>query len=162
LKDNARQSISEIAHNLGVSRTTVKSRIDLMRERNVIKRFTIELDGDEATGGMQSNAFFVLQLKRRICRLVYQSIRGWPELVQCWSLSGENDMLVQVRCTNNDAVERLRDRIVRHPEVVRAVTFMVLNEWIKRPSVIEVADEKPDDFITALLADANPIDVTEH
>jgi len=161
LKENARQSISEIASHLGVSRTTVKNRIDLMRARNVIKRFTIELDDADNTSVTPSNAFFLLQLKRRICRLIYESIRGWPELVQCWSLSGENDMLVQVRCSDNDGIERLRDRIVRHPEVAHAVTFMVLNEWLKRPS-LDGADVKPEDFISKLLANATPIDVTEH
>jgi Lrp/AsnC family leucine-responsive transcriptional regulator len=161
LKENARQSISEIAIRLGVSRTTVKNRIDLMRTRNVIKRFTIELGDTDHSGVTPSNAFFLLQLKRRICRLIYESIRGWPELVQCWSLSGENDMLVQVRCSDNDGIERLRDRIVRHPEVAHAVTFMVLNEWLKRPSV-EAVEGKPEDFMSKLLANATPIDVTEH
>ncbi len=162
LKENARQSISEIASQLGVSRTTVKNRIDLMRERHVIKRFTIELDDNDQAGGAPSNAFFLLRLKRRICRLVFQTIRGWPELVQCWSLSGENDMLVQVRCVDNDGIERLRDRLVRHPEVLQATTFMVLNEWLRRPNGGDNVDEKPDDFMTKLLADANPIDITEH
>ena len=62
LKENARQSISEIAIRLGVSRTTVKNRIDLMRARNVIKRFTIELGDTDHSGGTPSNAFFLLQL----------------------------------------------------------------------------------------------------
>ncbi len=92
---------------------------------------------------------------------MYQSIRGWPELVQCWSLSGENDMLVQVRCADNDGIERLRDRMTRHPEVVRAVTFMVLNEWIKRPAHFHLPEEKSDQFMVKLLGEMNPLAMSE-
>ncbi len=64
LKEDARQTVSEIAGRLGVSRTTVKNRMDLMRERNVIKRFTIELDDDDSASGSPSNAFFLLVVSR--------------------------------------------------------------------------------------------------
>jgi Lrp/AsnC family transcriptional regulator, leucine-responsive regulatory protein len=43
LQQDSRRTVSEIAAVTKVSRTTVKDRIDLMRQRNVIKRFTIDL-----------------------------------------------------------------------------------------------------------------------
>jgi Lrp/AsnC family transcriptional regulator, leucine-responsive regulatory protein len=132
LREDSRMQVSEMAARLGVSRTTVRNRIDMMCERNVIKRFTIELDDEEPETGSPSSAFFLLQLKRRMCRIIYQKIKGWPELVQAWSLSGQNDMLLLVRALDNDGIEDLRMRLVRDPEIVRVETIVVLSEWIKR------------------------------
>jgi Lrp/AsnC family leucine-responsive transcriptional regulator len=157
LKEDARQTVSEIAGRLGVSRTTVHNRIELLRDRNVIKRFTIELEGHLDTTGAPSNAFFILKLKRRICRLVFETIQGWPEIVQCWSLSGQNDMLVQVRCVDNDGIERLREKLVRHPEIVQAETLMVLSEWIKHPS----DNKNPDDLESMLKGEMSAIALPE-
>ena len=70
-------------------------------------------------------------------------------------------MLVQVRCADNDGIERLRDRMTRHPEVVRAVTFMVLNEWIKRPAHFHLPEEKSDQFMVKLLGEMNPLAMSE-
>ncbi len=143
LREDARMNISEMAARLNISRTTVKNRIDLLCERNVIKRFTIELDTEHAQNGVPSSAFFILQLKRRMCRLIYEKIRGWPELVQAWSLSGQNDMLILVRTVDNDGIENLRSKLIRDSEILNVETVMVLSEWIRKP-------DQPEEKTTAL------------
>lgn len=132
LEEDAKRTTTEIALLLGISRTTVKNRIDRMRDRGVIKRYTIELESPSADDGRPSSAFFVVQLKRPICRIVYQSIRGWPELLQAWSLTGDTDLLVLVRTTDSDRIEHLRERLVRHPEVSKVTTQLVLKDWVRR------------------------------
>ena len=44
LMDNSRLSISELAERLGVSRPTVKSRLDRLEKEGVIQRYTIKLN----------------------------------------------------------------------------------------------------------------------
>lgn len=132
LEEDAKRTTTEIALLLGISRTTVKNRIDRMRDRGVIKRYTIELENPSAEDGRPSSAFFAVQLKRPICRIVYQSIRGWPELLQAWSLTGETDLLVLVRTTDSERIEHLRERLIRHPEVSRVTTQLVLQDWVRR------------------------------
>ena len=132
LEEDARRTTTEIALSLGISRTTVKNRIDRMRDHGVIKRYTIELGNPSAEDGRPSTAFFAVQLKRPICRIVYQSIRGWPELLQAWSVTGETDLLVLVRTTDSERIEHLRERLIRHPEVSRVTTQLVLQDWVRR------------------------------
>ena len=44
LMDNSRLSISELAERLGVSRPTVRSRLDRLEQEGIIQRYTIELN----------------------------------------------------------------------------------------------------------------------
>jgi Lrp/AsnC family leucine-responsive transcriptional regulator len=132
LREDGRMQVSELAARLGVSRTTVRNRIDMLCERNIIKRFTIELDREHADSGSPSSAFFLLQLKRRMCRLIFHKIKGWPELRQAWSLSGQNDMLLLVHAVDNEGIEDLRARLIRDPEIVKVETVIVLSEWLKQ------------------------------
>ncbi|MCA3561734.1 MAG: Lrp/AsnC family transcriptional regulator [Aestuariivirga sp.] len=132
LEEDAKRTTTEIASILGISRTTVKNRIDRMRDHGVIKRYTIELENPSAEEGRPSTAFFVVQLKRPICRIVYQSIRGWPELLQAWSVTGETDFLVLVRTTDSERIEHLRERLIRHPEVRNVTRQLVLQDWVRR------------------------------
>lgn len=132
LQQDARRSISEISAITKVSRTTIKDRIDLMRERNVIKRFTIELAETRKADPACGSAFFQIRLKRHVCSMVYASISGWPELLGCWSIAGDLDMIVLVGATSNAEIERLRDKLARHPEVRTLHTLTILREWTDR------------------------------
>ena len=137
LQEDARMNISEIATRLNVSRTTVKNRIDLLSENRVIKRFTIELNDNFVASDTSVSAFFILQLKLRTCRIIYEKIKNWPELIQAWSLSGQNDMLILVKAPNHDGLENLRMHLRRDQEIVKLETVMVLSEWIRKPDQSE-------------------------
>jgi Lrp/AsnC family transcriptional regulator, leucine-responsive regulatory protein len=129
LRQNARRTISEMAAVLGVSRTTVKERMERLVSNGVIKQFTIRT-ADPALGraaGMRD--FFHVQLNRPVCPVVYGFLEGWPELVGCWSVSGKIDMIVLVDCAGHEEIERLRDKLARHPEVRRLRTSLALRQW---------------------------------
>ncbi len=145
LQQDARRSISEISAITKVSRSTVKDRIDLMRERNVIKRFTIELAETRQSDPACGSAFFQIRLKRHVCSIVYASISGWPELLGCWSIAGDLDMIVLVGATSNAEIERLRDKLARHPEVRTLSTLTILREWTDRTDMrnADILDRNP-------------------
>ncbi len=149
LQQDAWRTISEIAAVVGLSRATVKDRIDLMRERGVIKRFTVELEHGAEPDLVCETAFFLLRLRRPVCRIVYGTIQAWPELLGCWSIAGDLDMVVLVSASSNGEIERLRDRLARHPEVNRLQTLTVLRDWPNRarslhPKAARLINEMPD------------------
>jgi len=129
LQQDARRTISEIATVTGLSRATVRDRIDLMRESGVIRRFTIEIAEPQKEAPAYGSAFFQLRLKRPVCRIIYAAVNGWPELLGCWSIAGDLDMIVLIGATSNYEIERLRDKLARHPEVKTLTTLTILREW---------------------------------
>lgn len=133
LRLDARRTVSEIAGLVGVSRTTVKDRIDLMRERGIIRRFTVELAEADAPD-QHARAFFQLRLHRPMCKLVHATISGWPEVVGFWSTAGDLDAMVLVAAASAAEIDTLREKLGRHPEVRSLTTIVVLREWINRGS----------------------------
>ena len=132
LKQNSRRTYSEMGVILSISRTTVKDKIDRLMDAGVIKRFTIELAETDQNAKSGVGAFFNLRLKRPFCKVVQETIAGWPELVGSWSIAGGTDMMVYVNCSSDDELEILRDRLARHPEVRTLWTDMVLRQWVNR------------------------------
>jgi Lrp/AsnC family transcriptional regulator, leucine-responsive regulatory protein len=129
LRQNARRTISEMAAILGVSRTVVKERMDRLVAMGIIRQFTIRMGGTPQQRPPGLRAFFHVQLHRPVCQDVYGFIEGWPELVGCWSITGKIDMVVLVDCAGQEEVERLRDRLARHPEVRRLRISIALRQW---------------------------------
>ena len=128
LRQDSRRTYSELAGLLQVSRPTVTERIERLVERGIIRRFTIELaEGESEPEGL--TAFFHLQLRGPLCRAVYRSMTGWPALLGCWSIAGSTDMTVLVRCTGQEELEFLRDRLARHPDVKTLWTELCLRQW---------------------------------
>lgn len=129
LKQNSRRTYSQLSGMLGASRTTVKDHIDRLQELGIIKRFTVDIAeaGHRSANGV--NAFFHVLLRRPVCKIIYESVSGWPELVGCWSIAGGTDMTLLVMCASDDELEILRDRLARHPEVETLWTAMVLRQW---------------------------------
>jgi len=132
LKQDSRRTYCEMGDILSISRTTVKDKIDRLMDAGIIKRFTIELAEPEQNTKPGVGAFFNLRLKRPFCKIVQETISGWPELVGSWSIAGGTDMMVYVNCISDDELEILRDRLARHPEVETLWTDMVLRQWMNR------------------------------
>uniref|UniRef100_UPI003BABBB8B Lrp/AsnC family transcriptional regulator n=1 Tax=Stappia sp. TaxID=1870903 RepID=UPI003BABBB8B len=134
LEEDSRRSYTELAAILGVSRMTVKNRVDRLVDRGVIETFTIKLADTGPSGPTQpaATAFFHLKLKRPFCKTVYETIEAWPEVLGAWSIAGETDMTLLVSCASDGTLEELRDRLARHPEVQALSTAMVLRQWRHR------------------------------
>ncbi len=131
LKQDARASFSSMAAQLDVSRTTVKDHIDRLKSSGVIQRFTIEVAENTVQPNNGVSAFFHIKLRRAVCKIIHESIRGWPELVGCWSLAGGTDMSIQISCVSDDHLEILRDRLARHPEIETLWTAIILRQWVQ-------------------------------
>lgn len=142
LRENARRSLTEIGHLVGISRPTVRHHIDKLVREKVIRRFTIEIEQGLESRPSGVRAIFEVRLRRNVCGKVFASISHWSELVSCWSTSGSVDMRVLVEAADQGIIEDLRDRLARHPEVASLTTTMVLKTWCERISGIhEIAPE---------------------
>jgi hypothetical protein len=53
-------------------------------------------------------------------------------LIQAWSVKGDTDFLVLIKARDSADVERLREQLLRHPDVKNVPTALVLHEWVKR------------------------------
>ncbi|SDR21073.1 transcriptional regulator, AsnC family [Rhizobiales bacterium GAS191] len=152
LQQNSRRSVTELAAILGLSRTTIRERVEHMVERGVIRRFTVDVADIRLGDGTNGTAIFQIRLKRPVCRIIYGSICGWPELLGCWSIAGDIDMVILLSCSSNVELERLRDRLARHPEVKSLTTLSILREWTHKASLHGATQMLPEDSVEEIEA----------
>lgn len=129
LAQDSRRPLSELAALLGVSRQTVHNRMTRLVEQGVISRFTIETHDEARESAEPPQVMFTLNLRQNTCSLLFQEIKAWPELIQCWSVTGDRDMVVIAQAVNAEDAERLRARLSRHPDVLGIRTAHVLRWW---------------------------------
>ncbi len=127
LMQNSRRSLTELSASLGVSRQTIQNCMQRLIDREVIKRFTIEVADEVNTE--REKIIFSLKLKENSCAKLFASIKNWPELLRCWTVTGDRDLVVVVEVTTSDDAERLRSRLYRHPNVIAVHTETILKVW---------------------------------
>lgn len=134
LAQNSRASFSEIGGKLGLSRTAVKKRIERLCDKGQIRRFTIEIGSTKTQAEpLAVEALFHLTLRGSYCRKLYTAWKNWPEIRGFWSLAGDLDMMLLIRCATMESLESLRERMSRHADIRQVATTIVLREWINKP-----------------------------
>ncbi len=125
LKADARKTVNELAARLGIPRSTVHERITRLRERGVIKKFTIEEDYSKT--GIPTVAFILAaydpssHIKQRE---VAKEIATIPGVFSVHIISGEWDMLIKVRGkTIEDIGNLIVDRVRQTKGLAKTYTM---------------------------------------
>lgn len=97
LQKDAKMSISEIAQIVGMSSGAVDNRIEKLKERGIIQGFRVILNLNKLGEGV-CFFFFLRRKKHSLENLesVEAQIRSVPEILQCYTLGGNHDFLIQI------------------------------------------------------------------
>ena len=91
LRENARTSTAELARGLGLSRTTVQSRIERLERSGVVTGYTVKL-ADKVEQGLV-RTFVLITLAPRQTQVIQSALRRIPEVRTLHSVSGPFDLL---------------------------------------------------------------------
>lgn len=98
LRKDARMSVSSLSAELGLSRATVKMRLDRLIETGVIERFTIETSAGHDAGLVR--AIMMIQLAGGMSRAVIRAIRAMPQVARLHSTNGGWDLVAELECVS--------------------------------------------------------------
>jgi DNA-binding Lrp family transcriptional regulator len=130
LRENARAPTAEIARRLGVSRTTVQSRIERLERRGVIAGYTLRLS--EEYSGALIRAHVLLTILPKLIRQVELGLRAIPAVRTLHSVSGNVDMIAVIEARSVGELDRLADQIGALEGVERTATSLILSTRIDR------------------------------
>ena len=135
LRIDASSSVSEIAADLGMPRTTVQERIRKMVRGGVIKRFTVLLDHSKL--GKPVTAFILVSFLSGTGvsqREAAEKIAQIPDISEVHVISGDWDIIAKARGESIQAIgELVLDRIRNVKGVERTLTctsFVAVKETI--------------------------------
>jgi DNA-binding Lrp family transcriptional regulator len=90
LQDNARMSVKEIAETVQLSTTPIHERIKRLEASGVIKQYATLIDGTKINKGLMVICYVSLsQHSKKSGTHFIKLINELPEVVECYSISGE-------------------------------------------------------------------------
>ena len=131
LVEDGRRTYDDIGRPGGLSAPSVKRRVDRLRERGALRGFTAVVDH----GAMGWNTEALVELfypPGTTLDEVATTLRGHPEVVEAWSVTGEADAIARVRTDDNADLERLIMDLQRNGLVVRTRSQVVLSRLVGR------------------------------
>ena len=130
LRDDARMPTAELARRLGLSRTTVQSRMERLQRTKVIAGFTITVPDALEAGFVRAHVLISLAPKRS--GAIEQALRRIPEVRVLHSVSGPFDLIAVVAAHSIGELDALIDRIGVLDGVERTTTAVLLSTRIQR------------------------------
>lgn len=130
LRENARASTAELARRLGVSRTTVQSRIERLEKSGVIAGYGVRLSPDYERNLVR--AHILVTALPKLSASVEAVLRRIPEVRTLHSISGSFDMIIVVEAPSVRDLDTLIDRIGALDGVERTLSSIILSTKIDR------------------------------
>jgi DNA-binding Lrp family transcriptional regulator len=130
LRENARAPVAELARALGLSRTTVQSRLARLERSGVIAGYSVRLS--EAVERGQIHAFVMLTVEPKQAAAVTTALRHMGGVRRLQSVSGPFDMIAAIEAPSVDQMDALIDEIGAVRGVERTNSSIVLSTKFDR------------------------------
>ena len=103
LQKNAKATVQEIAAQVHLSTTPVHDRIKSMEQNGVIKEYVALVDKSKINKGLMVICYVSLKEHSKIAGGKFiKNIMDMPEVLECYSISGEFDFMLKVLTENMD------------------------------------------------------------
>lgn len=123
LRRNARLSITELAQDTGLSRSTARTRLDALVANGHIRRFTIETDVDVEG---EVRAITLVALQGKMSRQVIRTLTRIPGVSTVFATNGAWDLVVDIRTDSLVNFDRILREIREIPGVVTSESCLLL------------------------------------
>jgi DNA-binding Lrp family transcriptional regulator len=130
LVSDARRSVSDIARLLGIGRATAHERIARLEKNGTIAGYTVILNRNPFEQTTQ--ALVMLSIVQRRQKEIVRALQSLPEVVLCYSVSGDSDLIVNVQAPRIEDVDALLDEILGIDGVERCRSWIILGQQFRR------------------------------
>jgi DNA-binding Lrp family transcriptional regulator len=130
LRENARAPVAELARSLGLSRTTVQSRLARLERSGVIAGYSVKLAESEAARML--HAYVLLTVEPKAAAAVTGALKRMPGVRRLESVSGPFDMVASVEARSVAEMDALIDEIGALTGVERTNSSLVLSTKFDR------------------------------
>lgn len=130
LRDNSRASTSELARQLGLSRSTVQSRLNKLLDNGVITGFTLQLG--ENYSAKLIRAHVLIELDQKLTGQTQAELKQMHKVTALYAISGAYDMIALVEAHSTGELSRLLDEIAGLDGIARTNSSVILETKFER------------------------------
>ncbi|MBD2748271.1 Lrp/AsnC family transcriptional regulator [Microvirga sp. BT688] len=140
LQADGRMTAQEIADRVGLSPSPCARRVRLLEEAGVVKGYVAVID--QAKVGLPISVFASVKLERQreddLDRFS-QAVARWPEVVDCYLMTGQRDYLLRIVVSDLESYERfLKDKLTRLDGVASIESSFALGQ-VKRSHALPIS-----------------------
>lgn len=133
LQRDGRLSNQELADRVSLSPSPCLRRVRRLEERGYIKRYVALVDAEKV--GLGLLAYVSIRLDKHLhgshapISEFARDVQRWPEVVECYAMSGDMDYLLRVQVADLAHFSRFAmDTLMRHPAVVDMKSYFALQQ----------------------------------
>lgn len=140
LQDDGKISMGELAEKVGLSPSPCARRVRLMEKAGIIKGYAAIIDQKRV--GLPISAFASIKLERQreedLDRFE-ETVSRWPEVLDCYLMTGQRDYLMRVVAADLEAYERfIKDKLTRLDNIASIETSFALGQ-VKRSETLPIS-----------------------
>ena len=139
LQENGRLTIAELAEKVGLSPSPCHRRMRLLEERGAIKQYVALLN--QHAVGLPVSVFVSIKLESQredALNRFAKAIAPWPEILECYLMTGPRDYLLRVVVADLEAYETfLKSKLTRLPGIASMESSFAL-EQVKYTSALPI------------------------
>lgn len=139
LQADGKITIGELAEHVGLSPSPCARRVRLLEQAGVIRGYTAIVDQKKV--GLPISAFASIKLERQREEDLDDfaaAVSRWPEVVDCYLMTGQRDYLMRVVAADLEAYERfIKDKLTRLDNIASIETSFALGQ-VKRSEKLPI------------------------
>jgi len=140
LQDDGRMSLADLAAKVGLSASPCLRRVRIMEKAGVIARYVAVLD--QRAVGLPVSVFVSVKLEKQKEELLdkfARTIARWPEVLECYLMTGPRDYLLRVVVADLAAYEQFLKQKLTRLEGIASIESSFALEQVKYTNVLPVA-----------------------
>ena len=126
LKDNSRQTVSELAKKLGISRATVQHGIEKLENNGIIQGYTLRLNANFHQ--QQISAYIMISIVSQQTSEIVRKLQKVPQLDMLCTISGQYDLMAKVTEETTQTLDMVIDKIAALEGVKQTLSHIVLSQ----------------------------------
>lgn len=130
LSENARIPTATLARKLGLSRTTVQTKIERLERDGVIAGYGVRLSDGFESGLVKAHVLITLTAK--MLGRVTQELQAIPHVRSVYSVSGSFDLIAIIAAASISELDKVIDRIGEMDGVEKTLSSIILSTRIDR------------------------------
>jgi Lrp/AsnC family leucine-responsive transcriptional regulator len=139
LQADGRMTAQQLADRVGLSPSPCARRVRLLEEAGVVKGYVAVID--QAKVGLPISVFASVKLERQreddLDRFS-QAVARWPEVVDCYLMTGQRDYLLRIVVSDLESYERfIKDKLTRLDGVASIESSFALGQ-VKRSNALPI------------------------